>query len=68
MDKLILLYNKIIEMQIPMMIGGMGMGTGIRQPEKPKHWEESIGNNMRREHHVYSIQELFDNPELASLK
>ena len=70
MDKLILLYNKIMEMQMMSMGLGMGMGNmGVsKQPEKPKHWEETLANGHRVEHNVYSIQDLFDNPDLVKMQ
>lgn len=68
MDQLILLYNKIMEMA---MISGMGLGMGGmstgKQTEKPKHWEETLGNGHRVEHNVYSIQDLFDNPDVVKM-
>ena len=54
------------------MMSSMGLGMGGmsagKQPEKPKHWEETLGNGHRVEHNVYSIQDLFDNPEIANVK
>lgn len=69
MDKLILLYNKIMEMQMfsSMGLGMGGMSAGYKPPEQKTHWEETLGNGHRVEHNVYSIQDLFDNPELANV-
>lgn len=70
MDQLILLYNKIMEMQMLSSMGGLGMGgmsAGYKTPEKPKHWEETLGNGHRVEHNVYSIQDLFDNPDVVKM-
>lgn len=58
-----------MEMQIPSLMGGIGMGSGAgyKPPEKPKHWEETLANGHRVEHNVYSIQDLFDNPDVVKM-